>query len=143
MRVYVDTSALAKWYLPESGSDEVEAWIRQASKPTISSLTLVEMKCLLARRRRNGELDSGEERRTFDLFNEHVDARLLVVEPVHESDVRAAMHLITQVASHALRTLDALHLSVCRSREIPRIATADGVMAGAAESLGIDVVRFD
>ena len=141
--VYIDTSALAKWYLPEVGSDDFETWIRQASTPTISSLTLVEMRCLLARRRRNADIDRGKELRAFELFREHVDARLLAVEPVNDADVRAAVNLMARVDSCSLRTLDAIHLSICTSREIRQLATADAMLAAAAGELGIDVVRFD
>jgi len=142
-RVYIDTSALAKWYVPEVGSDDFEAWLHQASTPTISSLTLVEMRCLLARRRRNDDIDRGTERRAFELFREHVDARLLAVEPVNDADVRSAVNLMARVDSYSLRTLDAIHLSICTSREIGQLATADAVLAGAAAELGIEVVRFD
>ena len=40
------------------------------------------------------------------------------------------------------RTLDAIHLSICTSREIGQLAAADAVIAAAAADLGIDVVRF-
>jgi len=140
--VYIDTSALAKWYVRESGSDEFEVWIRRAAAPTISSLTLVEMRCLLARRRRTGTLDEHAVTRALGHFGEHVDARLLAVAPVEDADVRGAAHLIARLRAHPLRTLDAIHLSICTSREIGQLATADAAMAAAAEELGIDVVRF-
>ena len=143
MAEYIDTSALAKWYVREAGSDEFEAWIHRASEPTISSLTLVEMRCLLARRRRNADLDADTEDRTFALFREHVDGRFLNVEPLNDADVRAAVHLMARVDSYPLRALDAIHLSICTSRAIDCLATADAVMATAAGELGIDVVRFD
>jgi hypothetical protein len=50
---------------------------------------------------------------------------------------------MARVESHPLRTLDAIHLSICTSREIARLATADAVMGAAATELGIEVVRFD
>jgi len=140
---YVDTSALAKWYLPETGADEFEAWILRAQVPTISSLTLVEMRCMLARLRRMGIFGQEAEAEAYDRFIQDVDERLLAVEPVGDADVRAAAHLIKRVGAHPLRTLDAIHLSVCTSRELTQLATADTVMAAAAEELGIEVVRFD
>ena len=53
---YVDTSALAKWYLPEEGSEKLAQWIQQQEDTCISSLTMTELRCLLARRRRMGLL---------------------------------------------------------------------------------------
>jgi predicted nucleic acid-binding protein len=140
---YVDTSALAKWYVPEPGSDELEAWIRAAPTPTISSLTLVEMRCLLARRQRAGSLSERQVSRAHGRLLQDIDQRHLIVEPAEDGDVRAAAHLIAELADHGLRTLDAIHLAICRSRQIGLLATADAVMAEAAAALGIEVVRFD
>lgn len=141
--VYIDTSALVKWYVRESRSDDFETWIRQATAPTISSLTLVEMRCLLARRRRAGSLDEQAESRAHGLFLQDIDQRHLTVEAIDDADVRTAAHLITRIRAHSLRSLDAIHLTLCTSRSITQLATADTVMAAAAEELGIEVVRFD
>jgi len=141
--VYLDTSALAKWYVREERSDEFADWIRRATAPTISSLTLVEMRCLLARRRRAGTLDEHAESQAQTLFLQDVDQRHLVVEAIDDADIRAAAHLITRIRVQPLRTLDAIHLTLCASRRITHLATADRVMAKVAEELGIEVVRFD
>jgi predicted nucleic acid-binding protein len=141
--VYVDTSALAKWYVREPRSDDFEAWIQAVPTPTISSLTLVEMRCLFARRRRTGSLDEQSESRMYALFLQDIDRRYLNVEPLDDADIRSAVHLMSRVGAHPLRTLDAIHLSICTSREIGQLATADALLADAAGELGIEVVRFD
>ena len=143
MAVYVDTSALAKWYLPEPRADEFAAWILESTSPTISTLTIVEMLCLLARLRRTGILDEPQEVGAHDLFVRDVDLRRLAVEPVADADFRLAVHLMASTSSHPLRALDAIHLAICTSREIGQLATADAVMAAAAGELGVEVVRFD
>ncbi|RPJ72418.1 MAG: PIN domain-containing protein, partial [Desulfobacteraceae bacterium] len=63
--VYFDTSALAKWYISESGSAEAEKYIRQHGPVFISDLTIVEMRCLLARRRRDGSLTGDIDARVW------------------------------------------------------------------------------
>jgi len=55
--IYFDTSALAKWYLNEARSDEVESYIQEQGPVHMSDLTVVEMRCLLARRRRERSID--------------------------------------------------------------------------------------
>jgi len=50
--IYFDTSALAKWYINETRSDDVEKYLQKHGPVTISDFTIVEMRCLLARRRR-------------------------------------------------------------------------------------------
>ena len=98
MTTYVDTSALAKWYVREPNSDEFEVWIRSVECPTISSLSLVEMRCLLARRRRTGSLDNESESQAYALFLQDIDQRHLTVEPLDDADVRSAVHHGTAVA---------------------------------------------
>ena len=43
---------------------------------------------------------------------------------------------------HPLHTLDALHLTLAADLAVSMLATADGVMADAAVSMGLQVVRF-
>ena len=66
--VYIDTSALAKWYLNENRSDDFENWIKEQDNACISTLTATEFRCLLARRRRTGELTSALERERYSRF---------------------------------------------------------------------------
>ena len=141
LAVYVDTSALAKLYVNEPGSDEFEDWIRATDGVTISSLTIVEMRSLLARRRRLGEIDADAERRAFSLFRQHVDARFLALEAVKDEHVLTAARMLDSIPGCGLRTLDAIHLSICQALDPAQLATADAVMAAAAGELGIEVAR--
>jgi uncharacterized protein with PIN domain len=56
-RVYLDTSALAKWYLDEPGSEVFAEYLQGVDVAIISRLTHTEMRSLLSRRRRMGELE--------------------------------------------------------------------------------------
>lgn len=140
--VYLDTSALAKWYLDEPRSEDFSRWIQEEDEVWISSLTMVEMRCLLARRRRAAEISAEKEELAFATFREDVDRVYLFLEPIEDRVVHAALTLIERLADHPLRTLDAIHLSVARNLQVERLATADGVMAGAARSLGLGVDWF-
>ena len=66
-QVYLDTSALAKWYLNEARSQEFTVWFQTQPDVHLSSLTLTEFRCLLARRRRAGELS--KELGTTNLYH--------------------------------------------------------------------------
>lgn len=140
--VYLDTSALAKWYLNEPRSEDFARWIQEEDEVWISTLTMVEMRCLLARRRRSGELGAGFEERAFATFREDVDRVYLFLQPVEDGTVHAALGLIDRLAEHPLRTLDAIHLSIARDLQAEGLATADGVMSEAAEALDLEVVWF-
>jgi predicted nucleic acid-binding protein len=45
--VYLDTSALAKWYLAESDSEEVSAYIVGLDTAAVSTLTKTEMRLFI------------------------------------------------------------------------------------------------
>jgi predicted nucleic acid-binding protein len=140
---YVDTSALAKWYLNEPGSEEFEAFITRQSAVAISRLTVVEFRCLLARRRRSGDIDGRTEERIFSVFEDDIRGGYLTVHRLEDEHAIAAAELIHRLRAHPLRSLDALHLAIALSLDTARIATADRTMALAAQAVGIKAVRFD
>jgi predicted nucleic acid-binding protein len=138
---FIDTSALAKWYLPEARSDELEAWVQEHAPVAISSVTLVELRSLLARRRRIGELDPGQEDRVFATFEEDLMAGNLRLVPPEAEDMRSAADLIARCRA-PLRSLDAIHLATALRLGAPLLATADRVQAAAALELEIALVWF-
>ncbi len=140
--VYIDTSALAKWYLNEKNSDKFSAWIQEVDQPFISELTETEMRCLLARRRRMGELDRESETKIFSVFQNDVSAGHLLCPAMKAGCFESASHLIDCLPQVPLRTLDALHLSIAQQLRVEYIATADSVFADAAKELNFRVIRF-
>lgn len=140
---YLDTSALAKWYLNEPKADAFEAFVRTLSEAAISRLTVLEFRCLLARRRRAGEIGATVERRVLASFDKDVRGGFLEVHPLDDDHAVAATAIIGRLPRHGLRSLDALHLAIALAIGARVLATADRVMAEAAKALGIEVVRFD
>jgi uncharacterized protein len=139
---YLDTSALAKWYLNEPLSDEVDDYLRTLPHAWISSLTALELRCLLARRRRAGEVGAEQEAAILALFEQDVSDGYLVALAVEDDHFHTAGRLIARLPAHPLRTLDALHLAVVHQAGLGSLATADRVMADAAQALGLAVRRF-
>lgn len=142
MNVYCDTSALAKWYINESKSEEVEEFLRKACPVAISLLTKVEMRSLVSRRTRLGELDADMQGRVLATFEGDIAAGHLVLVPHTVASFLLAESLLGAQPDFALTTLDALHLGVVRSSGLATLATADRVMAAAAGALGIDCRVF-
>jgi predicted nucleic acid-binding protein len=140
--IYFDTSALAKWYLNETRSDDVEIFLQQHGPVAISDLTIVEMRCLLARRRRENNLTAGIEAEIFATFQEDVRRRSLICHPFPAGLAAGAINLMVFLGDIPVRTLDALHLVLAREISAEIVATADRVMAEAAEALSLKVVRF-
>lgn len=140
--VYFDTSALAKWYLNEELSDEVERYIQEHGPVAISDLTAVEMRSLLSRRRREREIDIKTETRAFAVFEEDVRRGFLIRNPLPATLAAGAVNLIASFPDLPLRALDAMHLVAAQEIGAAVLATSDPVMAEAADALGLTVVRF-
>ncbi len=140
--VYIDTSALAKWYLPEAGSDDFSNWMQQQEYTCISSLTITEFRCLLARRQRMELLTGVQVQELYARFQQDCQDGHLLHYPVTDQHILNAELMIESMPAIALRTLDALHLSIVHDISAASLATADKIMAQAANQLKIEVKFF-
>lgn len=141
-RSYLDTSALAKWYLNEAGSDQFVAFLQGLGSAVISSLTVTEMRSLLSRRRRMGDLSVELESLLFAALLDDIDRGWLQRTAVDDAHFDEAINLMARYPEHPLRTLDALHLTLAVHAGVPILATADTAMADAAVSMGFEASRF-
>jgi uncharacterized protein len=139
---YVDTSALAKRYIEEAGSDDVDAFLSGCTRVRISRLAAVEFRCLLRRRFRAREIDAAYEQAALADFAADVGSGYFEIEPLIDRHAIVADQLIGRLADHSLRTLDALHLAVAQSVGASVLATADRAMMRAARALGLPTVTF-
>ncbi len=141
--IYFDTSALAKWYINESKSDEVEKYIQNHGPVDISEITVVEMRTLLARRRREKNISARIENKIFATFQDDIRLRFLNCHPLPSGLAAAAINLISVLSDIPLRTLDTLHLVIAEEIQAGVLATADRIMARGAEKMNFNVIRFD
>ena len=139
--IYADTSALVKRYLEEPFSAEFDALLQQGAM-AISRLAVVELRCALARRRRNREIDALRENRINAELASDIQDGALRLGSVGDADFTAAYHLIGRLAELPLRSLDALHLTAAEQLGANAFATADQTQAEAAAALGFSVHRF-
>ena len=140
--VYLDTSALAKRYLREPRSDAVDDFLSRLESVSISRLTMLELRCLLGRRRRNREINSTVERRVLSALDDDIAQGFFEVHPLEDRHAIAARDLLGRLPRHPLRTLDSLHLAIANAIGSELLATSDHVLARAAEALGLRVEQF-
>ncbi len=140
--IYVDTSALAKWYLNEARSEDVDDYLRQVCPVCISLLTKIEMRSLMARRAREHHVDSETQGKVLATFEGDIALGHLVLLPHTVESFLTAESLLGAHPNIPLRSLDALHLGVMRSAGIEVVATADRVIAQAAAALGMECRVF-
>ena len=139
---YFDTSALAKWYVNESRSLDVEEYVKSVYPVYISLLTKVEMKSLVARRVREGHIDLLTQGKVAATFEGDIAGGHLVLLPHTVESFLIAESLLGSRPEIPLRALDAMHLGIMQAQGITTLATADRVMAQAAEALGMDCETF-
>lgn len=137
--IYIDTSALLKWYIAEPSSDQVAAFVESHSDLAISRLTVVEGHCALNRRGRAFRRLQADSQAALESFRADIEAGLFTLFPLLDEDLIAADVLLEMLTSFPLRTLDAVHLAIAQRRQMQRFATSDLVLARAARSLGLSV----
>lgn len=134
---YIDTSLLVAYYCPEALSEQVQNFICSQVKPSISSLTEVELFSAIAKKVRMDDLSRIDGHRILSKFLSHLDTDLYSIIPVETHHWRLARSWIG-LLSTSLRTLDALHLSIASVGDF-ELVTSDQVLIRAAGALGVKV----
>jgi len=143
-RPYVDTSALAKLFFEEAGTSEFVAFATEQPGLAISDLTVIEFRCLVARRQRMKAIDEASGRRVVDRFDDLVRRSILAVHAFGSTEIQEAIQLVERHGvRHGLRTLDALHVACATISGARVFATADRALVAAADAQGFSVMRFD
>ncbi len=136
--IYLDTSALVKIYLPEPESAVLDRSLVGRQDLLVSDLALTEVASAVARRQREGSLPDAVGARIYRRLLSDVEEgfflRLSVVPETHRDAERILM-----TSRVALRTLDALHLSLAVGAAAASLATFDRRMGAAAATLGLTV----
>ncbi len=113
-RYFLDTSALAKVYRKELGSDLMDRIvIEPGSQRFISRFTILEMESVLALKFRTGEIDEHSLLVVRRRLEADLGSRRLLVGTVSDEHFRGARQLLMDHGrTEALRGPDALQLSV-------------------------------
>jgi hypothetical protein len=125
---FLDTSALLKRYVAETGSDAVRRVLEAAEEIVVSPVTRLEVASAVARRRREGSLTGAEAARILRLLDrEWRDFTRVRFGPELE---RAARRLLFRTP---LRTLDAIQLASARLAKCRLLVASDERLLRAAE----------
>lgn len=143
---FVDSSALVKRYVAEAGTE----WIQSLADPDarnhliIARITLVEVTGALARREREGSLDTDAVSRALDTLRYDLDTQYQVAE-LDPSVAEIAAQLVRR---HPLRAYDAVQLASAQqiyaafAQDVDPPFTflaADDRLLAVAESVGLPV----
>jgi uncharacterized protein len=139
--IYVDSSALAKLYVPEAESDKLDAFLHGRRDLMISELAVTEVLSAVARRKREGVLDAAHAYEIRDAVLADAESgsfhRLDLNPRVH----REAERLLLGVESVPLRTPEALHVALALSAPVSYVLTYDARMRAAVLHAGLKVIE--
>jgi uncharacterized protein len=135
--IYLDSSALAKLYVPEAESEKLDSFLHGRRGLMISELAIAEVLSAVARRKREGVLNVDQACEIRDAVLEDADSgsfdRLELTPAVH----REAERLLFGIDTVPLRTLDALHVALAVSGSATHVVTFDLRMRAAAQQAGL------
>jgi predicted nucleic acid-binding protein len=144
---FFDTSALAKAYRHETGTQKVMTLLAEpGSQHWISSLTVVEFQSVFAQKVRASELTLAEYQLLRRKFGGEIRAKRLIVKGLLRRHQRAAERLIaTHGPTKRLRTLDALQLAMALELKslgtIDEFVVADEQLVQVAGLEGLSVIN--
>ncbi|MDZ7618394.1 MAG: type II toxin-antitoxin system VapC family toxin [Patescibacteria group bacterium] len=132
MKAYLDSSAFAKRYIDESGSDTVEAICGQASALGLSVICVPEIISALNRRRRERAITPKQ----YDEVKQRLldDVRDVEIIGLTIPVVATAVGLLE---ANSLRTLDALHVACAIEWGAQLFLTSDKRQLAAARQAGL------
>lgn len=137
---YLDTSALVKLYIRESGTERLLQLAANANhKLVILALAEVEFRSAIRRRQRAGDIADSAADGLLRSFARHLESRFLR-QTINDSVLETALHLIDL---YPLRAYDAVQLAGClifrtsAGLQSPVFLTADREQLQAAEAEGL------
>ena len=137
MNVFLDSSALAKRYVQESGSDRVEKILLSASSLGVSMVCLPEIVSALCRRRRERKLSQQQYRKAkLSLFEDLRDSSMINIT---EQVVERSVELLER---WPLRSSDALHVASAAEWDADLFVSADERQCAAARGYGLRVEKI-
>ncbi|MFP4350794.1 MAG: type II toxin-antitoxin system VapC family toxin [Desulfococcaceae bacterium] len=132
MKLAVDSSAFAKRYVQEYGSEKMDRLLRNASELAFCIILVPEIVSGLNRRMREGVLDSNAYRTVKkQLLDDVGDATVLQMTP---SVISQAVKLLE---NNVLRAMDALHVACALEWRADLFVTSDKKQWMAAQNTGL------
>jgi predicted nucleic acid-binding protein len=135
VNIFIDTSALAKRYIQEPGSEELDdLFLSVATRVFVSTLALPEFAAALGRKVRDGEIL--REPAAIALRELEKDWQALFIRiPLTEEIAESAATLATQ---HPLKGADAAHLATAMATGVSVFVASDQELVRASKKAGLE-----
>jgi len=136
MKIFFDSSAFAKRYIEEPGSEKVENLCAQATVLGVSSICLPEIISGLCRLRRNSILTKNQYEVTKEALSK--DFEDITVCNITPEVIGQTIHILE---TNTLRILDALHIGCALEWKAEVFVSSDLRQISAAKKTGLKVVK--
>jgi predicted nucleic acid-binding protein len=135
VKVFLDTSAFAKRYVAEQGTDKVMALCQQADSLVVSVMCLPELISTLSRLVREKKLSKADYRKLKgDTVADLADVDICQIT----SGIMDSIILLLE--SHPLRAMDAIHVACALAVDPDTFVSADHRQLLAAQKAGLKIV---
>lgn len=136
MRIFFDSSAFAKRYVREEGSDTVLLWCDQATELCLSGITLPEIISAFCRLKREKLVTPIQYRHLKTMLMADItDASICDLTP------EVMRSTIVALENNMLRAMDAIHIGSALTLKADLFVSADGRQCAAAEQAGLRIVQ--
>ena len=138
--LFLDTSVIVAFYIPQAMSGQVQRLFSSERPLAICPLAEVEFHSAIARLVRMKVIGRSAGNRVIREFCSHVQQKLYSFCAITQKEYDFARDWIGSFKT-SLRTLDALHLAVAYSNDLPFV-TADKSLVKAAAKLGVTIEKL-
>jgi len=137
VNLFADSSALAKRYIADETSDQLDQLLSTSTSLAVSVLCLPEIISALSRRRRERLLTS----RQYEAAREALGMDLADAAVIAITD-EVLLGSVTLLEAHPLRASDAIQISSGLVWHADKFVSADARQCADAKSAGLNVVRL-
>jgi len=137
MRVFFDSSAFAKRYVREEGTDIVLQWCDQATELCLSGIAIPEIISAFCRLQRENRITPLQYRHLKAmLMADIIDAAICDLTP------EVIRQTIIGLENNVLRGMDAIHLGSALALNAELFVSADARQCAAATKAGLRVIQL-
>jgi len=132
MKLLVDSSAFAKRYVQENGSEEIEIFLQRASELALCIILVPEVISGLNRRLRERILSTKDYRKLkSELLEDVYDATVIQITP------SVISHSVKLLENNVLRAMDSFHVACALEWQADLFVTSDKRQFMAAKNAGL------
>lgn len=136
MRVFFDSSAFAKRYVQEAGTESVLSWCERATEIGLAGIALPEIISAFCRLQREGKITQAQ-------YQQLKSSLLSDVEDLAICDLTVGVirQAILSLEANALRGMDAIHIGCAVALQAELFVSADTRQCEAAVCAGLRVEK--